>query len=158
MLKTIAPPPRKKAKSQSQFLRQRWPEFYQWRRENRDGLVFPMPAKESTNASFGGHWRTRKDATDAFLGQCDTLKSHGLMPPPPDVPPLMVRMRVTMFVARYNDDGNAVGRLKRIEDWLTRNGYIFDDSRKHLKLEMPEQFLCGKTPQRVVVELEVLET
>jgi hypothetical protein len=157
-VKTNAPPRPNKPKTQAALLRQRWPEFYEWKRANRDVFALPLPGKEGTNAGYSGHWRSVKNAKDLFSGQCETLLNHGLLPRPWSAPPpRRVRLTIMMFVPRKMDRDGRLSRCKRVFDFLKNAGYITDDDDEHCEYGIPEQILCGKTPPRVEIGLEVLE-
>ena len=59
-----------------------------------------------------------------------------------------------MYLHSPMDDGNAMNRMKWVEDWLKAWGYITDDSKKHLEWTgFPKQVIDRKY-QRIEIELE----
>lgn len=107
-------------------------------------LVFwlPMPPKEGTNASYSGHWATRRKQTKAYLSELDYRQTLGLLPDPPDKPFQKAELKVLYCLKsrrHFMDRDNRTARLKRVNDWLKTRGYIVEDDDEHLIYQIPDQ-------------------
>lgn len=112
---------------------------------------FPMPANR---ANARGHWRKHHKAMNAYYDKLDLLVIFkGLPKPPPDAYG-EVRATATLYVHNIMDQGNALNRLKWIEDWLVKRRYVVDDNPKHWTYTgLPNQVIDRKN-QRIEIELE----
>lgn len=117
-------------------------------------LTLPLPPNIANGRM---HWRVKQKHKRAYWDLCDMYRLAGETPAPPTSPPAKARFTVTLYLHQMMDDGNAMNRLKWTEDWLTANGYIADDSRKHLEYAgLPEQVIDRKRP-RVEIVVEAVE-
>lgn len=120
-------------------------------------LTLPLPPR-LTNSGKGRsrHWRALHKERKDYWESLDMLVTVGAIP---RRGPTMQKAEATAVLYLWNpmDDGNAFARLKWVEDWLVRNGYIADDSRAHLRYTgIPEQHI-DRSYQRVeLVIREVL--
>lgn len=116
----------------------------------REGvMVMPMPPS-ITNGSFPKlHWRSQKEIRESYQGYCDAFLELSLNPPPPKEPLDYAEVHVLVCVARRGDDDNQAARRKWAQDWLVKNGYIVDDSTKHLKVLSSEQVVVPQKEQRI---------
>lgn len=112
-------------------------------------LVVPMPPNRGNARK---HWRVVLKEKKAYLAALDALRLTRAIPRAPKVPPAFVTLKTQMYVFSIMDHDNAVSRLKHVLDFLVSGGYIADDSPKHLRLEMPEQFIDRKN-QRIEIEI-----
>lgn len=114
-------------------------------------LTLPLPPNIA-NARM--HWRVKLKAKKAYWQACsNAVLLGGVKMSAPPTPPERARITATMYVHQYMDADNAMARLKFTTDWLVGNGYIADDSRKHLEYAgLPEQVIDRKRPR---VEIEV---
>jgi hypothetical protein len=114
-------------------------------------LVLPLPLNLANSRM---HWRVKQREKRDYWEKLDLLFYAKQLPPPPRKAPLKARIHATLYLHSPMDDGNAMNRMKWIEDWLKAWGYITDDSKKHLEwMGFPEQVIDRKNP-RVEVELE----
>jgi hypothetical protein len=114
-------------------------------------LVVPMPINLANSRM---HWRVRHRKKEAYWALLNTLKGTKNIPRPPRQPPLKATISAVMYLHNPMDDGNAMGRMKWVEDWLTSWGYITDDSKKHLEWTgFPKQVIDRKNP-RIEIELK----
>lgn len=91
-------------------------------------LRFALPLPASHNRSGQSrHWRTIDAERRAFMAACDARQAAGLLPPPPPVPCLGVRLDCELVVGNLNDDDNAHARTKWGRDWLVTRGYLVSD-------------------------------
>lgn len=65
-----------------------------------------------------------------------------------------MRLEATLYVRNRMDRGNAVARLKWVEDVLVNFGLLVDDNEKWLDLQMPTQVIDRKNPR---IELTLTE-
>lgn len=118
-------------------------------------LIVPLPPNRA-NARW--HWRKENRLRANYWAHLDRLRLLGEVPPPPQVPWQKVRARATLYVHNRMDQGNAMARLKWLEDWLTGRKdvggtprgeqYIVDDGPDHLIYEgLPEQVIDRKNPR-----------
>lgn len=128
-------------------------------------LTLPLPPNR---ANAREHWRT----TDRRKRQYYERVQHLLMrdlewvvtvvkgkPRIRAKRPETARMRLsaTIYVRNRMDRGNAVNRLKWVEDALVNFGLLVDDNEEWLDLQMPTQVLDRKNP-RVEIELTPCST
>jgi hypothetical protein len=100
------------------------------------------------------HWRVKQREKRDYWGTLDLLLHARQLPQPPQEAPERATISATMYLGNYMDDGNAMNRMKWIEDWLKAWGYIRDDSKKHLEWAgFPVQHIDRKNP-RIEIELE----
>lgn len=112
-------------------------------------LVLPLPPNAANSRR---HWRVVLKEKKAYWNACTLLAMQRGFPKPPPEPMQQVIVRPTLYVWSTMDYDNAVARLKPLLDWIVGHGYIADDSPKHCKLEMPEQFVDRKSPR---IEIEI---
>lgn len=114
-------------------------------------LVVPMPLNLANSRM---HWRVKQREKIAYWGALAVMLAQKQLPKPPAKPPEKVRISATMYVGNFMDDGNAMNRMKWIEDWLKAWGYIKDDKKKHLEWTgFPEQQIDRQNP-RIELTLE----
>lgn len=102
-------------------------------------LWIPRPPD---NANARQHWAEANRIKRAFVEQLDLRLQTKLLPPPPDAPLARASLGSTWFVNgrdRSIDDDNATRRLKPVQDWLVRRGYIVDDNKKCLSTLQPQE-------------------
>ena len=63
-----------------------------------------------------------------------------------------MRLDSTFYLWNKMDRGNAVARLKFVEDVLVKTGLLVDDNEEWLDLQMPTQVIDRRNP-RVVIEI-----
>lgn len=98
-----------------------------------------------------GHWRVRERQRDAYNLLCCGARV-GVKRPPAPLP--KARISATLYVWNPMDFDNLMARLKWTLDWLRADGWIADDSPRHLEwVGMPGQEIDRKRP-RVVITLE----
>jgi hypothetical protein len=120
-------------------------------------FVLPLPPNRANDRS---HWRKVAREKKAYREDLDILQLVGLrhpfmVPRPPDAPLRRVEVRATLYVHQLMDEGNALNRLKWLEDWLVTRGYIMDDDRESLRwAAIPDQIVDRKNPR---VELTISE-
>ena len=118
-------------------------------------FTFPLPPNR---ANARGNWRRHHFGQKAFWTALDERQGAGLLPGPPARPWGKVYATVTLYVWGRMDTGNALNRVKWIEDWLVSRGYVVDDSEAHFEYRaLPRQVIDRKN-QRVTMTLEVPET
>ena len=111
---------------------------------------FPMPPNR---ANARGHWRKHHRGMTAYYSQLDALLMFRRLPKPPRTPYGEVRATATLHLYNLMDQGNALNRLKWIEDWLVSRDYVVDDSPKHFTYTgLPTQVIDRKN-QRIELEL-----
>lgn len=114
-------------------------------------LTLPLPPPSSANSR--GHWRVGYRKLKAYRELLDTLLYVRHIVPPPAKPIMPALIATDLYLHNFMDDDNAANRLKPLWDWLRRNGYISNDSRKHLRHEgYPNQEIDRKRPR---VELTI---
>lgn len=131
-------------------------------------MTLPLPPS-LTNSGKGRsrHWRALEKEKDAYWQRLDlVLYMTGRLPRGQSMPPAMFQVPSpphdpieraeasgVLYLWNPMDDGNALARLKWLEDWLVRRGYLRNDSRKHLRwAALPEQVIDRANPR---VELTV---
>ena len=116
-------------------------------------LTLELPLPENLgNARM--HWRVKLARKKAYWQTLNTLLAAKKLPKPPAEPITPALASVHFYVWNVMDRGNAMARLKWIEDWLTAHGYIADDSPEHLDYAgFPEQTIDRRN-QRVEVTVE----
>ena len=103
-------------------------------------LRLPLPPNR---ANARGHWRKHHFAKKRYWETLDRLQLIGKLPPPPPEPFYKVMATVTFRLWAKMDQGNALNRMKWIEDWLTKRGYIIDDKEKHFEYTgLPKQVIA----------------
>lgn len=113
-------------------------------------LVLPLP---KNLANWRAHHMVKHREKKAYWKRCDNLMYFPDFPlPPKDGPMESVTLAATWYVGNLMDEGNAVHRLKWIEDWLVTRGYIMDDRTANVSLSKPVQFIDRKDPR---VEIEI---
>lgn len=87
----------------------------------------------SPNKSMRLHWRSRKRLWDrwAWLVRASYL--------PPATPLLRAAVRIARYGIKPLDPDNLVGAQKPLIDALVINGYIADDSAKHIQLSVTDE-------------------
>lgn len=131
-----------------------WQKFLAWRKCQKTGprdFLLPMPHNKANTRIY---WRTEIKLKAAYFGYLDYLKNQNLLPAPPEKPPARVQISATMYLKKAMDTGNAFNRFKFIEDWLTKNGYLQDDSEACLEWAgIPKQVVDGKGISRIEIIL-----
>lgn len=114
-------------------------------------MVLPLPPNR---ANARGRWETRYFGQLRYHTMLDDRQRVGLVPPPPTQAYAKVAVTVAMYVWGRMDQGNAVNRMKWIEDWLVSRGYVIDDTEECFRYTgFPTQKVDRKN-QRVEIELE----
>jgi hypothetical protein len=114
-------------------------------------LVLPLPLNLANSRM---HWRRKHLHKKDYWELLNTLLMAREIPKPPRRAPIKARISATLYMWSPMDDGNAMNRMKWVEDWLAAWGYITDDSKKHLEWTgFPEQVIDRKDP-RLVIEIE----
>jgi hypothetical protein len=114
-------------------------------------LVLPLPPNR---ANARGHWRKSHGQQKEYVQKLDHLQLFGRVPPPPKAPLMKARISATLYVWSPMDQGNALNRLKWVEDWLVSRGYILDDAPDVLEWTGIPRQVVDRQDQRVVLELE----
>jgi hypothetical protein len=121
------------------------------RTKNGVRLVLPLPANRAN--ARGSRWKEHR-GKKAYWALLNALALDRRFPLPDGPPPEKVSVTVHLYVWSILDEGNAVARLKFVEDWLVASGYAVDDSPKHWEYTgLPEQSV-DRGWQRLVVVLE----
>jgi hypothetical protein len=114
-------------------------------------LVFVLPLP----VNFGngrGHWRKKYSQMHQYWSTLDFGVIAGKVPRPPRTPYQRVRLDVELHHNREMDHDGAEARLKWPLDWLVRNGYIADDSPRHIeRVGLVRQVHCRKDADRKLV-------
>lgn len=112
-------------------------------------MTLPLPPR-LTNSDKGRsrHWRALHREKLSYWSELDMRRYTRLIPRAPETPLRYAYIRVTMHLHNWMDDGNAMARMKWVEDWLVKSGYLVNDSRKHLRYEgLPEQRINRREPR-----------
>jgi len=118
-------------------------------------LTFPLPVNLANSRL---HHFVKHSKRKAYWRLLDGLLTLGRLPEPPHRPWVRVEATVTYYVWNRMDQGNAMNRLKWIEDWLTSRGYLVDDREENLAYTgLPRQLINRKKGQQRV-ELELRPT
>lgn len=134
-------------------------------------LTLPLPPNR---ANAREHWRTTDKRKRAYYNKADAALIKA-MPPGTDItivagktrrspfrPRLAfaetwkMRLGATFYVWNLMDRGNAVARLKWVEDALVNFGLLVDDNEEWLDLQMPTQVIDRKNT-RVEITLEPID-
>ena len=110
-------------------------------------LTLPLPPNR---ANAREHWRVTHRNKVEYYEKAD-LAIAAQYPKDP-FPPCRMRLDARLYLWNKVDPGNAVARLKWLEDSLVRCGLLVDDNEKWLDLQMPTQVIDRKNP-RVEIEL-----
>lgn len=113
-------------------------------------FTFPMPVNLANSRL---HWRVKHNLKKAYWEKCDGLQLVGFLPPPPDDPFERATATVRLYVHNLMDEGNAMARLKWIEDWLVTRGYLVDDRSRNLHYPEPAQQTIDRKDPRVEIEV-----
>jgi hypothetical protein len=118
-------------------------------------LTLPLPpALTNSNRGRSRHWRALHKERDAYWERLDWLVTLRQIPSAPATPLERAEAEGVLYLWNPMDDGNAMARLKWLEDWLVRRGYLQNDSRKHLRWRgLPDQVIDRKNPGRLVLVL-----
>lgn len=116
-------------------------------------LSFPLPPNR---ANARGQWRKHHFARIRYWETLDRWQLIGRIPPPPPEAFYKVMATVTLRLFNRMDQGNALNRMKWIEDWLRTRGYIVDDTEKHFEYTgLPKQVIA-RGNQGVDLTLEAI--
>lgn len=131
-------------------------------------LTLPLPPR-LTNSGKGRsrHWRSLEREKKTYWNKLNTLLLLNMMPAgatsgftipdPPKTPFGYAEASAVLYLWNPMDDGNALARLKWVEDWLVKRGYLVGDSRKHLRwVGLPDQVIDRKAP-RIELTLTPIE-
>lgn len=114
-------------------------------------LVLPLPANV---ANLRAHWTRKLKLKNSYEELLSDLALDKRFPGPPGRPPRKVLVSVSMYLWKVMDQGNAMARLKFLEDWLVTKGYAMDDSPEHWEYTgLPTQVMDRKW-QRVEITIE----
>ena len=116
-------------------------------------IRLPLPPNMANSRM---HWRVKQKRRKEYELLCDVQPaSHFPGPGVYTFPLPKARIRATLYVWSEMDGDNLMARLKWPVDWLVKNGYLVDDSPRHLEWEMPKQVVDRKD-RRIEIELEEL--
>lgn len=91
---------------------------------------FPLPPN-LLNPARKSHWAVKHRGKVDFYDAADSLQEAGILPPPPRVPFVRVRVSATLYMPKAMDDDNAMARASKWPmDWLKTRGYITDDRKQ----------------------------
>ena len=123
-------------------------------------FVIPLPPNR---ANARGHTRWMNRAKKDYWKALDNIQAFGTsltygdgfsIPKPPAEPHEKVETSAVLYVWNAMDHGNAMNRLKWIEDWIVRAGYVVDDSPEHWEwTAIPRQQIDRSHP-RVELTME----
>lgn len=118
----------------------------EWLRENWDGttIVLPLPVNLSNRPM---HFRVLAEVKNQYYSHCDLLKMARLLPLPPDKPPDVWRIAITVYSVMPMDNTNAYAAVKWPEDYLKVNGWCIDDNEKHLEIVSFKREIDRKVPR-----------
>lgn len=103
-------------------------------------LTLPLPPNR---ANAREHWRTTHRKKTAYYERAD-LAIEVQVPRSFRWVQERRTLTTTLYVWAKMDKGNAVARLKWLEDSLVRNGLLVDDSEEWLDLRLPKQVIDRK--------------
>ena len=109
-------------------------------------LTLPLPPDR---ANAREHWRTTHRKKTVYYAKADLA----IMAQSPRSYRVQVRqtLTATLYVWNKMDKGNAVARLKWIEDSLVRMRLLVDDNEEWLDLQLPRQVIDRKNPRVEIV-------
>ena len=115
-------------------------------------IVLPLPPNMANGRM---HWRVKNRKRENYMQVCTAYRSNGWTEGKrPRKPLTRATIAVTLFLHQPMDADNRMARCKWPVDWLKADGWIVDDSDKHLTwLAIPEQRVDRKNP-RVEITLE----
>lgn len=95
-----------------------------------DTLTFELPMPDSRNDKRRhAHWATVHKRTQAYYALCKRVVGLQGLTLPRGWPALLAT--ATCHVHGSNDEGNAIARLKPLEDWIVLQGVVPSDARRH---------------------------
>lgn len=113
-------------------------------------LTLPLPPNMANGRA---HWRVKDRQRKEYRRAAFVWRIEG-GPQPPEQPMAKARIRATLYLHSLMDFDNLMARLKWTVDFLVQDGWIVDDSPKHLEWDgFPAQEIDRKRP-RVVLHLE----
>ncbi len=118
-------------------------------------LTVPLPPNR---ANARGHWSVHHRMQRRYwkyLDEIQALAHNGFsVPRPPREPLDHAHATAVLYVWAEMDEGNALNRIKWLEDWLVTRGYLVDDKRRNLHWAgIPKQIIDRKR-MRVELTLE----
>ncbi len=114
-------------------------------------MIFVLPLPPNIG-NLRAHWRVKNRQKHEYWLLCDIAMR--LKWPVRGQPWTKATISAHFYVWNLMDDDNAMSRVKFPVDWLVRQGYIVDDSRKVLTWSgLPDQTI-DRSDQRLVLTLE----
>lgn len=113
-------------------------------------LVMPLPPNLANSRM---QWRVKHHAKNNYWQRCDNVQLLGEFgifscPSPPIAPFTKATGAATLYVHQVMDEGNALNRLKWLEDWLVTRGYLEDDKPGCWRwVALPEQQIDRMNPR-----------
>lgn len=119
---------------------------------------FPTPrvwclpyAPVTANRYLRMHWTRRRLEGHAWHSYI-----VGYAGRPPDSPPRKARVSIVVRRKRLQDPDNAYASCKPVLDALVRRGWLWDDSGRHLELDVREELLPSADAWKTSIKWEVI--
>ena len=119
-------------------------------------FIVPMPPNRANDRSHW--WKVHRDKKEYWekLDNVQLVAHEGyVIPRPPPRPWPKAKASGILYVWSFMDQFNAGNRIKWLEDWLVKRGYIADDSLKALVWDQVPQQIIDRKFERVELILEV---
>ncbi len=109
---------------------------------------FPLPPNMA-NARV--HHMKKYRAKLAYWQLCTVWAQNQGIRPPIDPPEGMSTLYFTLYLGNVMDVGNAYNRIKWLEDWFVKEGYLTDDRPAYLVPVLQNQVIDRKNPRVYVI-------
>lgn len=115
-------------------------------------FVLPLPPNRG-NAR--GSWRKTHFGMKAYWSLLDDYQACGLIPAPPKCPLAVASVTARLFLFNAMDTDGLMSRMKWVQDYLVKRGYIASDKPSALVYAgLPTQVIDRKRPR---IELTLTE-